>query len=476
MRGERLSLRSSDFWLPWGFVSQDCVEDGEQLSSDGDDRGELVFAGGNELVAEQLEGRVVACRDHGPHEQSAAHARSAAADEAFAPPFAGLPGPRSKSGEGRDLAAVERTQFWQFGNQGARDGWPNARHRGEQVFLLGPGRRSPHVVGDVVVQFGQFLLQRLAQPGDALLQAGKSDMTCALAFCRDHLDDLAPAGDKIGEQLCCRVGQLPKPRFGGFSKVRDHGGIDRIGLGTFAERLREGPYLSGIDHHHRQAGAGQASCDHRLETAGGLNRHQLDREWLQPFDQIVDPGARAADGKTLTARAYRHVQPVFRYIDANINRVHLIPSLRNRASRAAQATVRVRWNGRRRPSLSHGLGVPQVARSLACHRTANLSRSGNVQVTRVTWSTWPVPRSHDVPPSRNSFACTPSGAWVAAMIRPPRARCSCIKPATRLCPAASSALVGSSSSQTGRRTVSSRATESRRRCPADKYAAGRCVA
>ncbi len=33
-------------------------------------------------------------------------------------------------------------------------------------------------------------------------------------------------------------------------------------------------------------------------------------------------------------------------------------------------------------SLSHGLGVPQVARSLACHRTANLSRSGNVQVTR----------------------------------------------------------------------------------------------
>jgi hypothetical protein len=32
IRGERLSLQSSDFWLPWAFVSQDSVEDGEKLS------------------------------------------------------------------------------------------------------------------------------------------------------------------------------------------------------------------------------------------------------------------------------------------------------------------------------------------------------------------------------------------------------------------------------------------------------------
>jgi hypothetical protein len=29
LRGGRLSLQSSDFWLPWGFVSEDCVEDSE---------------------------------------------------------------------------------------------------------------------------------------------------------------------------------------------------------------------------------------------------------------------------------------------------------------------------------------------------------------------------------------------------------------------------------------------------------------
>jgi len=175
---------------------------------------------------------------------------------------------------------------------------------------------------------------------------------------------------------------LPKLRFGGFGKVRDHGGIDRIGLGALAERLREGPYLGRIDYHHRQAGAGKTRGDYGLEASGGLDRHQLDRERLQPFDQLVDPGTRAADDKALASRAHRNVQPVLRYIDANINRVHLIPSLRKRARQAAQATVRVRWNGRRRPSLSHGLGVPQVTRSPACHRTAKLSRFGNVQVTR----------------------------------------------------------------------------------------------
>ncbi|MGY3078278.1 hypothetical protein ACVWZZ_004686 [Bradyrhizobium sp. LM6.10] len=62
----------------------------------------------------------------------------------------------------------------------------------------------------------------------------------------------------------------------------------------------------------------------------------------------------------------------------------------------------------------------------------------------------------------------PSGACVAAMIRPPQLRCSRINPENMSWPATSSAVVGSSSSQTGRRTVSRRASESRRRWPADR--------
>src|SRR5262249_49679067 len=99
-------------------------------------------------------------------------------------------------------------------------------------------------------------------------------------------------------------------------------------------------------------------------------------------DQFVDSTAGAADSESLSIWPHRNVQTVLRYVDANDTCVHLIPSLRNRASQAAQATVRVRWNGRRRPLLTHGLGVPKGRRSSACHRTANPSRTGNAQVTR----------------------------------------------------------------------------------------------
>jgi len=58
------------------------------------------------------------------------------------------------------------------------------------------------VIADLTVQIGQFLLQRFAQSGDAFLQTLAGDAACALAFRHDHLDDLAPSGDKIGEHLC----------------------------------------------------------------------------------------------------------------------------------------------------------------------------------------------------------------------------------------------------------------------------------
>ena len=59
LRGERLSLASSGFWLPWGFVSQDRVEDSEQLACDRDGRHEFGLAGGDELVAKELQHGVV---------------------------------------------------------------------------------------------------------------------------------------------------------------------------------------------------------------------------------------------------------------------------------------------------------------------------------------------------------------------------------------------------------------------------------
>src|SRR5262249_53185294 len=156
----------------------------------------------------------------------------------------------------------------------------------------------------------------------------------------------------------------------------------RTGLASLAKGWGEGPHLCRIDPPPRHPRAAQACRDPRFEAARGLDRNELDRARLQALDQFVDSTAGAADSESLSIWPHRNVQTVLRYVDANDTCVHLIPSLRNRASQAAQATVRVRWNGRRRPLLTHGLGVPKGRRSSACHRTANPSRTGNAQVTR----------------------------------------------------------------------------------------------
>src|SRR5207248_2447333 len=88
---------------------------------------------GDESVAESFELRVVACRDHGSNEQGTAHALATAANETLTTPLPGLTGPRCESDKSRDLSTIERTEFRQFGDQGAGDAFSNARH-GPQQF------------------------------------------------------------------------------------------------------------------------------------------------------------------------------------------------------------------------------------------------------------------------------------------------------------------------------------------------------
>ena len=53
---------------------------------------------------------------------------------------------------------------------GAGDDRSDTGHGSQQILLLGPHRRAPHMIVDLAVELGQLLLQRLAQPDDTLLQ------------------------------------------------------------------------------------------------------------------------------------------------------------------------------------------------------------------------------------------------------------------------------------------------------------------
>src|SRR5882672_6888951 len=117
VRGERVSLASSG--LPRFLLSDDGVEDGQELSGDGDGGKDLGFSGLDQALAKGAEGRVEAAGDQGGDEEGSPDRAAAAADKASALPGAGLAGPRGEPGEGGDLAAAEGAQLGHLGQQGA---------------------------------------------------------------------------------------------------------------------------------------------------------------------------------------------------------------------------------------------------------------------------------------------------------------------------------------------------------------------
>src|SRR5437899_1300287 len=79
---ERLSWRSSG--LPWFAVSQDGVEDDEELSHAGDERLLAGFAGGAQLLVVRRDDWVLPAGDEGGHEEGGADRGAAAGDGAAA--------------------------------------------------------------------------------------------------------------------------------------------------------------------------------------------------------------------------------------------------------------------------------------------------------------------------------------------------------------------------------------------------------
>src|SRR5262245_66587612 len=107
------------------------------------------------------------------------------------------------------------------------------------------------------------------------------------------------------------------------------------------------------------------------------------RDLPQPLHQIVQSGAIALDREPLSTWTHRDVETILRDVDTDDDEFHGDPSLSNRAShRAAQATVRVRWNDRRGTTLSHGLQGPRALRTPACHRDPKSIRVATMRVTR----------------------------------------------------------------------------------------------
>ena len=207
----------------------------------------------DEAFVEALENRVVPGGDEGGHVEAGADLGAAAPDGAPAAHGTAVPVEGGDADQGGDLPSVEAAEFGQVGDQGAGGGLADAGHALEQVLGLAPGRAAPDGGVDLGLEIGQFALERLEQPVDALEGAPAGQAGAAVALGGHHLDDLAPAGDQLCERAGLFVGHRPGRRRDRFGEMGDRRGVQRVGLGKLAGRPGEVADLARVDHRQRQA-------------------------------------------------------------------------------------------------------------------------------------------------------------------------------------------------------------------------------
>src|SRR5947207_5652408 len=135
---ERLSEESSG--LPWFAVSQDGIEDDEELAHAGD-KGLLAgFPGGAEFGVMRGDDRVLPAGDERSHVERGAHRRPATGDGAATAQAAAIAVDRGDTDQSSDLATGEPAEFGQIGNQGTQRHLADAGHAGQQIGVALPSR------------------------------------------------------------------------------------------------------------------------------------------------------------------------------------------------------------------------------------------------------------------------------------------------------------------------------------------------
>lgn len=125
--------------MPWLSVSEDRVEDGEELAHGGDQGGLGGPATGPEAKIEVADGRVPANGGDGGHEHHAAHVRPSARNGAVAAPCVGVAIDGRYPDQRGEAAAVDAAEFGQLGDQRAGGDPADA---GREVSRSSPARQA----------------------------------------------------------------------------------------------------------------------------------------------------------------------------------------------------------------------------------------------------------------------------------------------------------------------------------------------
>ena len=298
---------------PWFAISDDGVEDDEELSDAGGEGLLAGFPGGPKLLIIGGNDGVGSACDQCGHVEGGCHRRSAAGDGLAAAPDAAVAIDGRHADERFDFAPIEAPEFGQFGDERSQSGFAHSRHTDQKVGVGLPDGAFADRGVDVAIKLGQFGLQEVEMPVDGLEDARLACETTAVFLRHDHLNDLPPARHQFAQRPSFGVGDELGGRANGLGEVSDRGGVEAVGLGELAGCAGEIADLTGIDHRQGQMGRSQRAGDHGFVSARRLERDQDRRESAQALHKARQTFVVTRDGEGLSAWPDADVQPILEH-------------------------------------------------------------------------------------------------------------------------------------------------------------------
>lgn len=200
---------------------------------------------------------VVATGDQGGHVQGRADDFPAAPSGSLAAHRAAVAIDRDHADEGGAGLATELAELGQTAEQGAGRLDSGARNACEQRFLFEPARGQLDQSVEIVVNRVELSFQHAQHGFDAGRDFRCDGLGQAIALGRVQFEDLPTACEQIDQRRRQGVGQRTQRGIDAGAEACQHGCVDRIGLGEYADGAGEVADLPGIDDDDRQARRGQ---------------------------------------------------------------------------------------------------------------------------------------------------------------------------------------------------------------------------
>jgi len=201
------------------------------------------------------------------------------------------------------LTVLQGSEFGPFDQQGEGGGVADAWVGFDETGAFGVDG------GELILDLGQAL--------GCLAFEQSEDEVLLPVLCRDAVAD---QGVTCGVQFAHLVESGAEDRaHGGFeqgAETGQHGGVDLVGLGAFADCLGEAPCLAWVDLDHRQASTAKGAFEGAVIGAGGFEDDAGWRVRSQPGDEGCEASGIVGEAAGATVGVQAGVEMVFGDVDA----------------------------------------------------------------------------------------------------------------------------------------------------------------